>query len=338
MSRHHYIERQSGECVAEVFYGDPVVSFLYSRVREQSGWLYRALTSARMTHLLGLLRFDRRPRDPERMRRHYARSCGVDYSECAEPVETLDTARKVFERKIRYWECRPLSPDPYDVVAPADARVGIGSLREGGTFCLKDKLFQYEELLGLESRRWHDVFRDGEAAVFRLTPDKYHWNHVPVTGCVEACYEIEGRYQSCHPAVLVSQVTPHSKNRRIVTILDTDREGGSRVGYVAMIEIVALMIGDIAQRYSPVRYDDPCPLQPGMTLVRGCPKSLFRPGSSTVVLLFERGRMVFSKDLVLNQNRCMVPSLYSQGWGTTWVETDVAVRSTIGRAAGRDRP
>ncbi len=115
-----------------------------------------------------------------------------------------------------------------------------------------------------------------------------------------------------------------------MTIIDTEVPGGSRVGYVAMIEVVALMIGQIDQCYSPVAYDNPKLMQVGMMIEKGCPKSLYRPGSSTDVLLFEPDRVVFSHDLVRNRFRQGVQSRFSQGFHRPLVETDVKVRSTIG--------
>jgi hypothetical protein len=73
MTAHQYVERQSLSVVNEEFCGDPIVSFLYSSVREKSGWLFKALTSAHLTNLLGMLHFDIRPVDPDRMRRRLAR-------------------------------------------------------------------------------------------------------------------------------------------------------------------------------------------------------------------------------------------------------------------------
>jgi hypothetical protein len=70
-----------------------------------------------------------------------------------------------------------------------------------------------------------------------------------------------------------------------------------------MIEIVALMIGHIDQCYSAVAYDDPRPIQVGMMIEKGRPKSLYRPGSSTDVLLFEPCRVAFCEDLVRNRFR-----------------------------------
>jgi phosphatidylserine decarboxylase len=124
-------------------------------------------------------------------------------------------------------------------------------------------------------------------------------------------------------------VTPYSKNRRVVTVIDTDVPKGTGVGLVAMIEIVALMIGEIVQCYSEHRYDDPVPIEPGGFLRAGCPKSLYRPGSSTDVLIFQPDSVRFAEDLLRNQVRSDVTSRFSSGFGRPLVETDVQVRSLI---------
>jgi phosphatidylserine decarboxylase len=102
-----------------------------------------------------------------------------------------------------------------------------------------------------------------------------------------------------------------------------------------MIEVVALMIGQIDQRYSEHEYGDPRPIEPGMRLRMGAPKALFRPGSSTVVLLFQRDRIRFADDLIRNQQRREVRSRYSHAFGHALVETDVAVRSLLALPAHR---
>lgn len=331
MTVHQYVQRSTLRVVPEKFYGDPIVSFLYSRVRENAGWLYKALTSARLTHLLGALCFDIPPANPARMRQRYAERLGIDFSECFAPLDTLDTPRKVFERQIRYWECRPMDPDVSAIVSPADARLLVGSLERGSSLYLKDKFFDFDELLGPDKPTWRRFFRGGHYAVLRLTPDKYHYNHVPASGVVLDIYELDGRYQSCHPAVVVARGTPHSKNRRTVTIIETDIPEGSQVGLVAMIEVAALMIGDVVQCYSRERYEDPRVIRPGMYLERGAPKSLFRPGSSTVVLIFEPGRVQFSEDILMASRRSDLHTCYGVSWGLPLAEIDVRVRSTIAR-------
>lgn len=336
MMKHEYISVKDGRVRDETFFGDPVVRFLYSRVRENSCWLFRALTSRRMTSLLGTVQFDVKPLHSGRMRARMANRLGIDFAECVESPDVLDTPRKVFERKIRYWECRAMEENALAIVSPADARILMGSFLLTSVLFLKEKFFQYEEMLGPDKQDWLRAFRDGDFAVFRLTPDKYHYNHVPVSGVVRDVYEIDGMYQSCHPAVVVALGTPHSKNRRTVTIIDTDVEGGTRAGLVAMIEVVALMIGDTVQCYSAERYEAPEPVRIGMQLKKGAPKSLFRPGSSTVVLMFQPGRIRFRGDLSGNLQRNDVNSIYSNAWGKPMVETDIPVRATIAYALAKE--
>ena len=207
----------------------------------------------------------------------------------------------------------------------------MGSLSNTSGLYIKGKFFDFPELLG-KGVRWTRKFADGDFAVFRLTPEKYHYTHVPAAGNVADFYGVGGRYHSCNPQAAVQLLTPYSKNRRVVTVIDTDCAGGDRVGYVAMIEVVALMIGQIAQCYSATKYESPRTLQRGVFLQRGAPKALFRPGSSTVVLLFEPGRVRFASDLMRNQRRQGVFSRYSAGFGQPVVETDVKVRSLLATA------
>ena len=220
--------------------------------------------------------------------------------------------------------------DPAQVVSPADARVLVGSCREASALFIKDKFFSFPELLG--ESLWMESFRDGDFALFRLTPDKYHYNHVPVSGEVLDIYQLDGVFNSCNPEAIVAVATPYSKNRRVVTLIDTDVEGGTGVGLVAMVEVVALMIGDIVQCYSAREYREPKGVVPGMFISKGQPKSLYRPGSSTDILVFQRGRVEFAADLVANQSRTDAVSRFSKGFGGQLVETDIRVRAALATA------
>ena len=332
---HQYIERHSSRVRTERLYGDAVVSFLYADLWENGPALYSLLTSAWTSRLLAFLNYDSWLGSKAAGTRAFLQECGVDLDECVEFPERLDTARKLFERQIRYWECRPMPDDPDVVVSPADARVLVGSLCDVSHLFLKGKFFDAEELLGRDRERWRSAFANGDFAILRLTPDKYHYTHVPVAGQVADIYEIPGEYHSCNPGAVVTTVTPHSKNRRVVTIVDTNTPGGSAVGVVAMIEVAALMVGEIAPRYSAEWYLAPQPILPGMFLRKGAPKSLFRPGGSTVVLLFQPERIVFAEDIVVNMSRADVQSRFSLGFGRQLVETDVMVRSPLARAVFR---
>jgi phosphatidylserine decarboxylase len=261
--------------------------------------------------------------------RKFIHRSGIDLSDCLEP-EKLDTAKGIFERRLKFWECRPMEDAEDSVVSPADARMVVGCLSRTSSLFIKNKFFDIRELLSMNKPEWVQTFVEGDYAIFRLTPDKYHYNHVPVTGKVIDFFAVEGRYHSCNPSALVSVVSLLSKNRRVVTIIDTNVAGGTWVGLVAMIEVVALAVGQIEQGYSEARYDEPKEIAPGIIVSKGCVKSLFRPGSSTVILLFEKGRVRFPDDLIDNMRRSDVTNRFGL-LGTTLVEIDVKVRSTIAR-------
>ena len=327
-ANHQYVDRSTSAIRDEHLFWDGAIQFLYSSVRERAPSLFSALTSPRMSKVLGFLNYESFVARPFSRTRKFLETAGIDTSDCVDPPEELDTLAKIFERKIRYWECRPLPSQEDLVVSPADARMVCGSLAETTLLSIKGKFFNLVELLGYRLKH-AERFKGGDVAVFRLTPDKYHYNHAPVSGIVVDHYELNGSMHSCNPHAVVATLTPLSKNRRTITIIDTDRTGGTRVGLVSMIEVGALMIGDIVQCYSDYRYDLPRDIEVGMWIERGQPKSRYRPGGSTDVLVFEPGRIEFCGDLLANQRRPDVLSRYSLGFGFPFVETDIHVRTGI---------
>jgi phosphatidylserine decarboxylase len=328
MLTHQYINKHS-EVIDETLFADRIVQWLYSSARENAPQVFKALTGARSSMLLAHLNFDLALTTRLLGNKKFLKRCGVNLDECVDPPEAFTTARRIFERKIKYWECRPKPDIENAILSPADSRVLVGSLDQTSQVFIKDKFFHYEELLGLDKTDWLTAFTGGEFAVFRLTPDKYHFNHVPVSGKVIDIYELDGHFHSCNPGAIVKVVTPYSKNRRVITIIDTDVPGGSNIGLTAMIEVVALMIGEIEQCYSKKEYDNPVPIEKGMFLKKGQPKSLYHPGSSTDVLLFQKKRIKFSDVILRNQHHSEANSRFSTAFNQPLIETDVAARSLI---------
>ncbi len=332
---HEYIVRETGEIARERLVGDRTVRALYSPKLENAAWVSKLASSRTVSELLGYLNYDNRLSSRASGMKRFLKKSGIDLSELVDEPSSLNTARQMFERKSRDWQCRPLPEVRPCGVGPGDSRVAVGSMWRTSKLLIKEKFFAFPELLGGPGNRWTKEFKEGVYAVFRLTPEKYHYTHVPVQGVVADFYAVDGRYHSCNPNATLKLITPASKNKRVVTIIDTDCGGGSGVGLVAMIEVVALMIGRIDQRYSEREYLDPRPIEQGMMLRLGAPKALFRPGSSTIVLLFQPGRVRFADDLVRNQQRSEVRSRYSRAFGQVLVETDVAVRSLLALPAKR---
>jgi phosphatidylserine decarboxylase len=188
--QHQYVERDTGRLCTERLCSDRFMQFLYSEpVREKAPWLFRLLTSHRLSsQLLALLSFDL-PFGAKRFGIvRFLQSCGINLHECVDPDITTKTARAIFERQIRYWECRPMPQTPGTVVAPADARLVLGSLQRQSHFFMKEKFFAYAELLGEHQQRWLQAFAGGDVVICRLTPEQYHYTHCPVSGIVRDIY------------------------------------------------------------------------------------------------------------------------------------------------------
>jgi phosphatidylserine decarboxylase len=154
-----------------------------------------------------------------------------------------------------------------------------------------------------------------------------------VAGVVTERRVVDGAFHACNPSAVVVEVTPFSKNRRVVTVIDSDVDGGTQVGQVVLVEVVALMVGEVVSCASHHHYDAPRPLEVGHWVTRGAPLSLFRPGSSSVVVGFEPGRVTVDADLLAHQRRRDVESRFSRGFGEALVETEVHVRQSLGRCS-----
>ena len=95
------------------------------------------------------------------------------------------------------------------------------------------------------------------------------------------------------------------------------------------------MIGDIVQCYSECEYNSPSTLRHGMFLKKGQPKSLFRPGSSVDILIFEKGRIEFDSDLIENSMKSGIKTRFMNSFTRPVVETEIKVRSSIGKVLKR---
>ncbi|ADR19527.1 phosphatidylserine decarboxylase [Calditerrivibrio nitroreducens] len=324
--QHCYIERSTGKVMSEEFIGDRFIRFLYSKVRENSQFMFNLAVNRTTTNLLKFLKYDKKLSRKEID--YYLSMLKIDLDELYDDPGQFKTLSDIFERRIRYWDKRPMD-DSFDVVvSPADSKMVIGSLAEDSLLCLKDKFFTLDDLL--IKPKWVNKFINGDYAIFRLTPDEYHYNHLPVSGIVIDFYEIEGKFHSCNPYSTITIVTPLSLNRRAVTIIDTDVPNGSNVGIVAFIEVAAMMIGKIDQRYSEIKYESPTGMMEGLFLKKGQPKSVYRPGSSTNVVLFEKNRIEFDHDLIAFSQNSQTKSRYTYGFNVPITETKIKVRERIG--------
>lgn len=342
MVAHQYVERYRNTPSNEQLLADQVIGFLYNEPREEPGFLLRALASGRMTDALAHWQFDRRLHDPKRAIEMVAHRLLIRESETVDGFAAMKTFRDLFERQIRYWDLRPLPEANEVIVSPADGKLLPFEAFSRDALPIKTKFVRLHDLLGtanpwwrgqLYSRRDTAQISDNVAplcgTIVRLTPDMYHYTHAPVAGRVVRHEMIEGQFHSCNPTALTRFPGSYVFNRRKITVYDSDVPGGSGVGLVVQVDVAAMMIGQIESRFSTHRYEAPRELAVGDFVARGAPVSLFRPGSSTSVIVWEAKRAPLCNELLANSRRSDLRSRFSDWLMQPWVETRVAVRQPI---------
>jgi phosphatidylserine decarboxylase len=103
---HQYIDRRTGQVVNERLFGDRLVRWLYSDLRENASVLYRLTLNRHLSEALGILNYDLPMSGLIGGNNAFLKATGVDLGECLDNPKTFTSARKLFERKIRYWERR----------------------------------------------------------------------------------------------------------------------------------------------------------------------------------------------------------------------------------------
>jgi phosphatidylserine decarboxylase len=113
---------------------------------------------------------------------------------------------------------------------------------------------------------------------------------------------IRGKYYASGPYALKALIPFYTENYRVLSLYDSDH-----FGQIAMVEIGAFTVGSIQQKYAAGRH-----------FAKGDRKGFFELGGSTIVLLFEKGRIKLDEDLLANtRNDLETYVLLGDSIGTT---------------------
>jgi phosphatidylserine decarboxylase len=271
-----YLERGSGRLRQEDVYAGGLLRLLYA---SRAGRLLEPV-------LAGSPLFSRAAGawQETRLSRHriepFAERYRIDPSEAERPLDAYRSFADFFRREAAPGR-RPLDPDPDVVVSPADGKVFVVERVEPDRpFRIKRSIFDLGTFLGDAglARR----FAGGALAVIRLTLRDLHRFVFPLAGTPGPALDVPGRYHAGGPYARGWLVPFFAENHRQLTRLDS-----ARCGLVLMAEVGALTVGSIRQTFVP-----------GLAVERGEAKGYFEPGGSTIVLLFEPGRIAFDADLL----------------------------------------
>lgn len=203
----------------------------------------------------------------------------INESEFAQTTETFTSFNDFFIRHLKP-ETRPFNSDETSIVSPADGRVLVFPKLSEDTFIpVKGYPFSIRKMLPDISER----FINGALAIVRLCPADYHRYHFPCAGKIVQSLKINGALHSVNPIALGSGPDVFGENKRIYTLIETQNRGT-----MCFIEVGAFGVGSIVNTRTQgnvSKMDE---------------KGYFKFGGSTVVVVFEPGRIQFSDDLVQN--------------------------------------
>ncbi|KAJ5404730.1 hypothetical protein N7465_006014 [Penicillium sp. CMV-2018d] len=210
----------------------------------------------------------------------------LDMSEVLMPLDKFRNFNEFFYRALKP-EARPCSaPDePKIVVSPADCRsVVFDRLSDATSIWVKGREFSIARLLGNAYPEDAARYRNGGVGVFRLAPQDYHRFHIPVDGIMGEPKTIEGEYYTVNPMAIRSALDVYGENVRILVPIDSVEHGR-----VMVVCVGAMMVGSTV-----------ITRKAGEKVSRGEELGYFKFGGSTLLVLFEDGRVNFDRDLADN--------------------------------------
>ncbi|KAI1293889.1 phosphatidylserine decarboxylase-domain-containing protein [Xylaria venustula] len=212
----------------------------------------------------------------------------LDMSEVLKPVEEFKNFNEFFYRELKP-SARPCSApeNPHIIVSPADCRsVVFNSIDSATKIWIKGREFSIKRLLGDAYPEDASRYENGSLGIFRLAPQDYHRFHIPVDGILRKPKLIEGEYYTVNPMAIRSALDVYGENVRVICPIDSEQHGR-----VMVICVGAMMVGSTV-----------ITRQEGEHVKRAEELGYFKFGGSTIVVLFEPGKMVYDSDLVDNSN------------------------------------
>jgi phosphatidylserine decarboxylase len=277
-SKIYFIDRRSGEKKEEKIYFESSLLFLYN---SPVGKLL-ALLIAHLPFFSKLSGWWQRLPFTKKKIAPFIEKYAIDPLEFEKPPDQYFSFDAFFTRKLKK-EARPFAQK---AMIPADGRYLLyQNIATCNGFIVKGKKFSLDKLLGNVTLAKNYAF--GSMAIARLAPSDYHRFHFPINCTPNEAHLINGPLYSVNPIAVKQNIDLLAENKRMITQLISQNYGN-----VLFIEIGATNVGSIHQTYLPNRPYN-----------KGDEKGYFSFGGSSIILLFEAGRIQFAKDLIVNSSQ-----------------------------------
>lgn len=269
------VDRATGETFDEVILGEKWIRWAYQD--SGSSLLERVLFRSSLVSRLFGAWFDS-PLSKGKIA-SVVEELSIDMNEARYPVEGFACFNDFFVRHLKP-EARPYDEDPSVIVSPADGRVLVFPKLDEDVFVpVKGHPMSIRTMLpGI-----HERFLGGALAIVRLCPADYHRYHFPAKGTIIESHDIPGALHSVNPIALGAGPDVFGANKRSLTLIET-----SAAGTMCFVEVGAFGVGSIVNTAT------------SGAVAKMQEKGYFKFGGSTVVVVFEPGKIRFSDDLVAN--------------------------------------
>lgn len=183
-----------------------------------------------------------------------------------------------FTRKIKDGK-RDLSNNSNILISPCDGKLLVCKIDNDLKLNIKNSIYTINELLKNDSLATQ--YKDGYCLVYRLCVDDYHHYSYIDDGKVLMKKRIKGIFHTVQP-IAFKKYKVYSENNREYQLLKT-----KNFGNIIQMEVGALGVGKIVNRNINI-------------FKKGEEKGYFRFGGSTIVLLFEKDKIIIDDDIIAN--------------------------------------
>ena len=272
------IDRRTGLLQKERISGGNYLAAFYGA--RWYSWLWRSTLASTLPFFSKIYAWmQKRPSSAKRIL-PFIEKYGVDATEFLD--QDFRSFNDFFIRRLKP-ECRPICSDPDCAVLPADGRYLVyPDLSRCPHLVVKGKGFSLGSFL--QNRVLARRYADGSALIARLCPADYHRFHFPCDGVVGKSEYVEGKLHSVNPIALHRIPWIFAENRRMISEIESEQFGS-----LLYVEVGATCVGSIHQTYLP-----------GAAVRKGEEKGYFSFGGSSLVILFEKKRIRFDEDLIVN--------------------------------------
>jgi phosphatidylserine decarboxylase len=276
-----YLDRKTQKKCVEKVFGGQALKFLYGKgMFSHCFGKPLAYLLARFSFFSAGYGYLQRLSFTKKKVKPFIREFEVDPSEFLLEVDQYSSFNDFFIRQLKK-EARPIVADPTVAVMPADGRYYFyQSIKASDGFIVKGQKFDLSSLL--KDQKLAQRYAEGAMVMARLCPSDYHRFHFPCACVPGPSQMINGKLYSVNPIAVKQNIEIFVQNKRCITSLKSDL-----FGEVLFIEIGATNVGSIHQTYDPAK---PYP--------KGAEKGFFSFGGSSLILLFEPGRILIDQDLL----------------------------------------